>query len=315
MGLSIPGNMQAKCIDYGQNFLTGQATSILSASGIDIQAGNVKELADAIQDKTMAMVGELQSTATKQVTQIGSEIGNAAGSVAGAGLAAMQGAFQSADLVKLAIGEVTSYSAALLGDLTKYAVSKAAAFPGDVTKKATAKAAEDAKEKLSSALKQVMGSPAEEQSKKEAKEQKENKVKKAIKWVKNAASDAEKFKTKILSYISEDAQDISALMIQGPEWVNNQVESAVNNTENFVYTYFQKAKENIDKQYDNMVNSSYLTLASTMTKEIIDPTIDKAKKLYDNNTKSTNKQVQKAKTAVQKQLFKLAGKLGISPNG
>ena len=315
MGLSIPGNMQAKCIDYGQNFLAGQATSILSASGIDIQAGNVKELADAIQDKTMAMVSELQSTATKQVTQIGSEIGNAAGSVAGAGLAAMQGAFQSADLVKLAIGEVTSYSAALLGDLTKYAVSKAAAFQGDVTKKATAKAAEDAKERLSETLKLVMGSPAEEQSKKEAKEQKENKVKKAIKWVKNAASDAEKFKTKILSNISEDAQDISALMIQGPKWVNKQVESAVDNTENFVYTYFQKAKENIDKQYGNMIDSSYLTLASTMTKEIVNPTIEKAEKLWKDNTKSTNKQVQKAKTAVQKQLFKLAGKLGISPNG
>lgn len=315
MGLSIPGNMQAKCIDYGQNFLTGQATSILSASGVDIKAGNVKELADAIQDKTMAAVTDLQTTATKQVAQIGSEIGNAAGSVAGAGLAAMQGAFQSADLVKLAMGELTSYSAALLGDLTKYAVSKAAAFPGDVTKKATAKAAEDAKERLSSTLKQVMGSPAEEQSKKEAKEQKENKVKKAIKWVKNAASDAEKFKTKILGDLAEDAQDISALMIQGPAWVNDQIKSSVNNAENFAYTYFQKAKENIDKQYNNMVDSSYLTLASTMTKEIIDPTIDKAKKLYDTNTKSTNKQVQKAKTSIQKQLFKLAGKLGISPNG
>lgn len=315
MGLSIPGNMQAKCIDYGQNFLTGQATSILSASGIDIQAGNVKELADAIQDKTMVMVSQLQSTATKEVTKIGSQIGSAAGSVAGAGLSAMQGAFQSADLVKLAVGEITSYSAQQLGDLTKYAVSKVAAFPGEVIKKATSKAASDAKDRLASTLKLVMGQPAEEQSKKEAKEQKENKVKKAVKWIKNAAEDANKFKDKILGDLTEDAQDISALMIQGPEWVSNQIESATNNAENFVYTYFQKAKDNIDKQYGNMVDTSYQALASTMMKEIVDPTIDKAQKLFNNTTKLTNKQVQKAKTAVQKQLFKLAGKLGISPNG
>ena len=39
----IPGQMQAKCIDYGQNFLTGQATSVISATGIDIEATNLKQ--------------------------------------------------------------------------------------------------------------------------------------------------------------------------------------------------------------------------------------------------------------------------------
>lgn len=314
MGLTIPGNMQAKCIDYGQNFLTGQATSILSATGIDIQAGNVKQLADAIQDKTMAMVGDLQATATKEVTNIGNQIGSAAGSIAGAGLSAMQGAFQAADLAKLAVGELTTYSAQQLGSIVTHATSKIAAFPGEVTKKATAKAASDAKDRLAATLKLVMGQPAEEQNKKEAKEQKEGKVKKAISWMKNAASDAEKFKDKIMGNLEEDAQDISSLMIQGPEWVSNQMDVAVDKSKEFIATYFDKAKEHIDKQYDSMVDTSYQALASTMMKEIVDPTISKAEKLYKNTTKSTNKQVQKAKTAVQKQLFKLAGKLGISPN-
>ena len=52
-----------------------------------------------------------------------------------------------------------------------------------------------------------------------------------------------------------------------------------------------------------------------MKKKLIDPTLEKAKNQFDNLGTSTNKTKQKAKTAVQKQLFKLAGKLGISPNG
>ena len=38
---AIPGQMQAKCIDYGQNFLTGQATSVIAATGIEIGRAHV----------------------------------------------------------------------------------------------------------------------------------------------------------------------------------------------------------------------------------------------------------------------------------
>ena len=112
---AIPGQMQAKCIDYGQNFLTGQATSVIAATGIDIEAGNLKQLADAVQDKTMAMVSDLKSTATKEVTKIGSQIGGMAGSLVGAGLAAIQGAFQTIDVAKQAVGELTTYGVQLTG--------------------------------------------------------------------------------------------------------------------------------------------------------------------------------------------------------
>ena len=52
-----------------------------------------------------------------------------------------------------------------------------------------------------------------------------------------------------------------------------------------------------------------------MKKKLIDPTLEKAKERFNDLGTSTNKTKQKAKTAIQKQLFKLAGKLGISPNG
>ena len=106
----IPGQMQAKCIDYGQNFLTGQATSVISATGIDIEATNLKQLADAVQDKTMSMVSDLENTATKEVGKIGSQIGGMAGELTGAGLAAIQGSFQTADIAKQAVGELTKYA-------------------------------------------------------------------------------------------------------------------------------------------------------------------------------------------------------------
>ena len=52
-----------------------------------------------------------------------------------------------------------------------------------------------------------------------------------------------------------------------------------------------------------------------MKKKLIDPTVNNARKQFNNLGTTTNKVKQKAKTAIQKQLFNLAGKLGISPNG
>ena len=173
---AIPGQMQAKCIDYGQNFLTGQATSVIAATGIDIEAGNLKQLADAVQDKTMSMVSDLKSTATKEVTKVGSQIGGMAGSLVGAGLTAMQGAFQTADVAKQAVGELTTYGVQLTAKMGTKIAGMIAAFPTQVTKKANAIAAEQCKEELQQRLKEIMGTPAEEHAQKEAEKEKENKT-------------------------------------------------------------------------------------------------------------------------------------------
>lgn len=307
---AIPGQMQAKCIDYGQNFLTGQATSVIAATGIDIEAGNLKQLADAVQDKTMAMVSDLKSTATKEVTKVGSQIGGMAGS-----LADMQGAFQTADVAKQAVGELTTYGVQLTAKMGTKIAGMIAAFPTQVTKKANAIAAEQCKEELQQRLKEIMGTPAEEHAKKEAEKEKENKTKKAIAWCKKAVKDANEFKDKTLSSIQKDCEDISALMIQGPGWVNNQISSSIDSAKTYMSDYTDKKMEDVQKHYDEAVDNSAYAAATTMKKKLIDPTLEKAKEQFDNLGTSTNKTKQKAKTAVQKQLFKLAGKLGISPNG
>lgn len=312
---AIPGQMQAKCIDYGQNFLTGQATSVIAATGIDIEAGNLKQLADAVQDKTMSMVSDLKSTATKEVTKVGSQIGGMAGSLVGAGLSAMQGAFQTADVAKQAVGELTTYGVQLTTKMGTKIVGMVTSFPAQVTKKATAIAAEQCKEELQQRLKEMMGTPAEEHAKKEAEKEKENKTKKAIAWCKKAVKDANEFKDKTLSSIQKDCEDISALMIQGPGWVNNQINSAIDSAKTYMSDYADKKMEDVQKHYDEAVDNSAYAVATTMKKKLIDPTLEKAKEQFNNLGTSTNKTKQKAKTAVQKQLFKLAGKLGISPNG
>ena len=312
---AIPGQMQAKCIDYGQNFLTGQATSVIAATGIDIEAGNLKQLADAVQDKTMAMVSDLKSTATKEVTKVGSQIGGMAGSLVGAGLSAMQGAFQTADVAKQAVGELTTYGVQLTAKIGTNIASMIAAFPAQVTKKATAIAAEQCKEELQQRLKEMMGTPAEDHAQKEAEKEKENKTKKAIAWCKKAVKDANEFKDKTLSTIQKDCEDISALMIQGPGWVNNQISSAIDSAKTYMSDYADSKMKNVKMHYDEAVNNSAKAAASTLKKKLIDPTLEKAKDQFDNLGTSLNKTKQKAKTAIQKQLFKLAGKLGISPNG
>ena len=312
---AIPGQMQAKCIDYGQNFLTGQATSVIAATGIDIEAGNLKQLADAVQDKTMSMVSDLKNTATKEVTKIGSQIGGTAGSLVGAGLSAMQGAFQTADVAKQAVGELTTYGVQLTAKIGTNIASMIASFPAQVTKKATAIASEQCKEELQQRLKEVMGTPAEEHAQKEAEKEKENKAKKAIAWCKKAVKDANEFKDKTLSSIQKDCEDISALMIQGPGWVNNQMSGAIDSAKTYMSDYADGKMKDIQNHYDEAVNNSAYATATTMKKKLIDPTLEKAKEQFNDLGTSTNKTKQKAKTAVQKQLFKLAGKLGISPNG
>ena len=314
MGL-IPGQMQAKCIDYGQNFLTGQATSVIAATGVDIEAANLKQLADAVQDKTLSMVSDLKSTATKEVTKVGSQIGGMAGSLVGAGLSAIQGAFQTIDVAKQAVGELTTYGVQIIGKAAKQIAGMVVAFPVEVAKEATAIAAEQCKEELQQRLKEMMGTPAEEHAQKEAEKEKTNKIKKTIAWCNKAIKDVNEFKDKTLSAIQKDCEDISALMIQGPGWVNDQIGSAIDSAKTYMSDYADSKMKNVKMHYDEAVNNSAKAAASTLKKKLIDPTLEKAKDQFDNLGTSLNKKKQKAKTAIQKQLFKLAGKLGISPNG
>ena len=104
-------------------------------------------------------------------------------------------------------------------------------------------------------------------------------------------------------------------MIQGPGWVNNQIDGAIDSAKTYMSDYADGKMKDIKNHYDEAVNNSAYAAATTMKKKLIDPTLEKAKNQFDNLGTSTNKTKQKAKTAVQKQLFKLAGKLGISPNG
>ena len=104
-------------------------------------------------------------------------------------------------------------------------------------------------------------------------------------------------------------------MIQGPGWVNDQIGSAIDSAKTYMSDYADSKMKNVKMHYDEAVNNSAKAAASTLKKKLIDPTLEKAKDQFDNLGTSLNKTKQKAKTAIQKQLFKLAGKLGISPNG
>ena len=104
-------------------------------------------------------------------------------------------------------------------------------------------------------------------------------------------------------------------MIQGPGWVNNQISSAIDSAKTYMSDYADSKMKDIKNHYDESVDNSAYAAATTMKKDLIDPILERAREQYADLGTSTNKTNQKAKTAVQKQLFKLAGKLGISPNG
>lgn len=306
-------NVTTKCIDYGQNFLTGKATSVLSSNGIDIQATNFKEIVDAIQNKTMDSVSYLQNTITNETSYIATQIGASAGSVVGAGLSSMQATFQSAELAKMMAEELAKYGVEKIGKLTTDVMSKTIAFPKEVADKAKTKAVNMAKEELADALKLVMGSPAEAKAEESAQKQKEKKQNKTIEWCKKAIKDANEFKDKTLTSFKKDMKDVSALMIQGPEWVSSQLDTIEKQGKTTIDEQAKDMQKKVNDFYSNAVEDSANALASQIKSKLIDPTISKAKDLYNETGTTTNQTKQKAKAAIQKKLFSLAGKLGIPP--
>ena len=118
-----------------------------------------------------------------------------------------------------------------------------------------------------------------------------------------------------MASLQKDCEDISTLAIQGPAWVNDQIDSAIDSAKKYMDDYANKKMEDVQKHYDKAIDNSAKAAATTMKKKLIDPTVNNARKQFNNLGTTTNKVKQKAKTAIQKQLFNLAGKLGISPNG
>lgn len=312
-GSSILGNgVGQQCLDYGQNFLSGQMTSLLSASGIELAGGTLSDISTEIQNKAFAAAEEAKGMALTTVSNVSGAIGSSIGTVAGAGLAAIQGATQSVDMAKQMALDVISYGLEQINGITSHIAGLASSFPAKVASKATELAVSDCKDELQEALKKIT-SNQEDINEKSDEKKKENKTKNIVKTITKTVGDVNKKINEYTADLEKDAGELGNLMLQGPTWVNSKLETAQTEAEKKIGKFIGDTKEQIGKKYDDAVDATAKMVAKKLIEKTVRPSITKAQDALNKLNENKSKVTQKAKTSAQKALFKLAGQLGISP--
>ncbi len=301
-----------QAINYGQNFLSGQMTSLFSASGIELAGGTLSDISTEIQNKVFAAKEEAMNQALTTVSNVTGAVGSSIGTVAGAGLAAMQGAVQQVDMVKQAVMDVASYSMEQTNVITTYIAGLASKFPIEVLSKTKELAAYYSKVELQEALKKIT-SNQEDITEKNDEKKKENKTKNIVKTIQDKVKYVNTYISKYTDELERDAEAIGNLMLQGPTWVGSKINEAENAVKSKIGEFVEDTKDDLSDYYDKAVETTAETAAKAIVEKTVRPSIKKAQDAMNKLNESKSKTTQKAKTAAQKALFKIAGQLGISP--
>ena len=311
MSSIIPQGARAQVINYGQNFLTGKVSSLFASTDIFIQGATVKEMADNCQNMLLDKVSSVKNELMTDVTTVGSTIGNAAGNIVGAASAASKALMQSADLAQLALGEMKSYCAEVIVDSTQKILGMAANYPVRFEQRTASYLKELATPMLKEKLKQII-IPAEKENKVKEAKKKNDKIKKAIITVKEAVSTAKTYINLFNSYVNQSSQEISNMMLMGPQWVSNQIDTQMDMAKYQIGYYRDLTLNAIQKGVDRSIDKGAYSAAQTAINDFIEPQVDKMIKKFNDINKSTSKTKQKAMTKLQKAVMRLAGKLGVS---
>lgn len=301
-----------QAINYGQNFLSGQMTSLLSASGIELAGGTLSDISTEIQNKVFVAKEEAMNQVLTTVSNVSGAIGSSIGTVAGAGLAAMQGAAQSVDLVKQTVMDVTNYGLEQTNVMATYISGLASKFPTKVLSRAQELAVAYSQAELQEALKKITSNQEDITAKNDEKK-KENKIQKIVKTVKKKVDYVNSYINKYTAELEKDANAIGDLMLQGPTWVNSKMEVAEKAVKDKIDEFVDDTKKDLSYYYNIAVETTAYTAAKSIVEKTVKPSIQKAQDAMNKLNESKSKVTQKAKTSAQKALFKIAGQLGISP--
>lgn len=301
-----------QAINYGQNFLSGQMTSLLSASGIELAGGTLSDISTEIQNKVFAAKEEAMNQALTTVSKVTSTVGTSIGTVAGAGLSAMQGAAQSVDIVKQATMDIANYGLEQTNVMATYISGLASKFPTKVLSRAQELAVTYSKVELQEALKKITSNQEDITAKNDEKK-KENKIQNIVKTVKDKVRYVNTYIDKYTKELESDANAIGNLMLQGPTWVSSKIDTAENSVKNKIDEFVKDTKKDLSYYYDIAAEATAYTAAKAIVEKTVKPSIQKAQDAMNKLNESKSKVTQKAKTAAQKSLFKIAGQLGISP--
>lgn len=311
MSSIIPQGARAQVINYGQNFLSGKVSSLFASSDIFVQGATIKEIADNCQNMLIDKVSSAKNELMTDITTVGSTIGNAAGNIVGAASAASGALMQSADLAQLAFGEMKSYCEGVIIDSTQKLLGMAVNYPVRFEQRTASYLKELATPMLKEKLKQII-IPAEKENKTKEAKKKNDKIKKAIITVKEAVNTAKTYINLFNSYVNEGSQEISNMLIMGPQWVSNQIDTQMDMAKYQIGYYRDLTLNDIQKKVNNSIEKEAYAAAQTAINDVIEPQVDKMIQKFNDINKSTSKVKQKAMTKLQKAVMRLAGKLGVS---
>lgn len=305
----MPNGITMRAIDAGQNFLTGQATSVFASCGIEVAGGNLYELASNIQNQAADVVGTLENGAMTMISSAGAGVGSAFGSVVGAGLALGSNVTQMADMAQEAIMDLTTYAMDLV---TKKMSEITSGIPAQLTSQVAYFSKIELENSMKSIQKKFLES-ADVSVKKEIESHQKKGLTDIVQYATTYVNLAKTYVDKYVGYMNKFCDDIGTFALQGPQWVSGQIDNLERQYQDMVYTFVDGQATSIknfrDKQIDN--------IAKGAAKQFVAKPLAALDKKMDQLSNMTNKQKQKvltkAATAIQKAKMKLAGKLGIPP--
>lgn len=310
----VPSGARAQVINYGQNFLTGKVSSLFASSDIFVQGATVKEMADNCQNYLLDKAAAAKKELITDITTIGNSIGNAAGNIIGAASQLSGSIMQSAELAHLAIGEMKTYCASVITDTGQQLLGMAARYPGYFQERMGYWTKTLASDMLKEKLKQVI-IPAEKENKKKEEKKKNDNIKIAIYYVKEAVNTAKTYINMFNTYLNEDSQEVANMMLMGPQWVSNQIDTQVDMAKYKIGYWRDTMMSDIQSKVNKAADKAAYSSAQTAINDFIEPQVDKLITKFNDINKSTSATKQKAMTKIQKALMKLAGKLGVPMAG
>lgn len=307
--MAISNSIKTKAIDAGQNFLTGQATTLFAASGVEVVGGSIYNLADDIQNKLAAKVEDIQNGAMQVVSSAGAGLGSAFGTVVGIGdnaimqLTTMSDMAQEmvTDMAKETLDKVTKETQEIVTGASSYLVQRVSYYSQTMLQ-----------EEIKKITDKYLTNSDEKQSQ-EVSQKKDSWMNNAMSKVTDAVNMAQSKVQEGVDALNKGAEQISALAAEGPQWAANQLNSLHDSVSKTVNTFIDDKVKDIKEKRDAELDKIAATVAKHTVKPTIDAVAKKIDKLWNETNKSKAKVTQKAKTLIQKAKFKLSALTGIAP--
>lgn len=305
----ISGSIQTKAIDAGQNFLTGQITTLFAASGMEVTGSTIYNLADSIQNSVSAKVEEAQNGAMQLVSSAGAGLGSAFGTVVGVGNSLASTITTMSDVAQEMLTDIATDTVNKVTNETNKIVSGASTY---FTQRLSYYAKSMLEEEIANMQSKYLTNTDEKQNE-EVKEKKETWMKKATEKVGSMVTKAKKGVQDGIDALNKGVDEVAKMQLEGPQWVSNQMNSLQSSITKSIDDFIEDNVKDIQEKRDAELDKIAATIAKNTVKPTIDAANKKLDKLWNDCNTSKSKVAQKAKTLIQKAKFKLAALTGVSP--